>query len=103
LSDNREPLNDPCVIREAMGDLGSYVAPRTATERALAEIWRNALGMDRVGISDAFEDLGGDSVVAAVIFAQIEKILLVDIPTEMLIDASTVELLAREIDTLTNR
>jgi hypothetical protein len=37
----------------------------------LAEIWRRAFGMDCVGITDNYEDLGGDSLLAASIFVEL--------------------------------
>jgi natural product biosynthesis luciferase-like monooxygenase protein/amino acid adenylation domain-containing protein len=39
-----------------------FVAPRTATEKALAEVWAEVLGLERVGIHDNFFRLGGDSI-----------------------------------------
>ncbi|MFL6234245.1 MAG: SDR family NAD(P)-dependent oxidoreductase [Thermoanaerobaculia bacterium] len=47
-----------------------YVAPATATETALAEIWRGVLGLERVGAQDNFFDLGGDSVIGIQIVAR---------------------------------
>ena len=75
-----------------------YVAPRTQTERRLAVIWRNVLGMDRVGIEDSYNDLGGDSLIAAVIFARIEDLFGIDVPMATIIRASTIAKLAAEID-----
>jgi amino acid adenylation domain-containing protein len=44
-------------------DLGAeYVAPRTLEETALAEVWSEVLGVDRVGVHDNFFALGGDSI-----------------------------------------
>ncbi|MCY9369690.1 lichenysin non-ribosomal peptide synthetase LicA [Bacillus haynesii] len=39
-----------------------YKAPRTETEQLLADIWQEVLGIDRIGISDNFFALGGDSI-----------------------------------------
>ncbi len=40
-----------------------YVAPVTAAERALAEVWTEVLGVERVGTEDDFFRLGGDSIL----------------------------------------
>nr|QEO73980.1 AMP-dependent synthetase and ligase [uncultured bacterium] len=41
-----------------------YVAPRTDRETALAAIWTELLGLERVGVEDNFFELGGDSIVS---------------------------------------
>jgi acyl carrier protein len=83
--------------------LGAYVEPRSQTERALAEIWRRAFGMDCVGITDSYEDLGGDSLVAASIFAELEVNLGIKIPWASLVEARTIEQLAAVVDDLQRR
>jgi len=47
-----------------------YEAPRNEIENQIAAIWRDALGLDQVGIHDNFYELGGDSVVAIQIAAK---------------------------------
>jgi hypothetical protein len=37
--------------------------PRTEAENLMAALWREALGVDRVGIDDDFFDLGGHSLL----------------------------------------
>ncbi|MEP6934768.1 MAG: condensation domain-containing protein, partial [Nitrospirota bacterium] len=41
-----------------------YVPPRTAVEEALAGIWADLLGVERVGAEDNFFELGGDSILS---------------------------------------
>jgi amino acid adenylation domain-containing protein/non-ribosomal peptide synthase protein (TIGR01720 family) len=40
-----------------------FVAPSTPAEELMANIWAEALGVERVGIQDNFFDLGGDSII----------------------------------------
>jgi len=78
----------------------SYAGSRAPTERKLTEIWSTELAMDMVGITDKYEDRGGDSLLAASIFARIETTFGVHIPMYSLLDAPNLEQLARQIDRL---
>ncbi|HVR96558.1 MAG TPA: amino acid adenylation domain-containing protein, partial [Thermoanaerobaculia bacterium] len=53
-------LPEPEAVRPQLGS--DYVAPRTAEEAALAAVWAEVLGLDRVGVHDNFFALGGDSI-----------------------------------------
>jgi|CXWL01.1.fsa_nt_gi amino acid adenylation domain-containing protein/non-ribosomal peptide synthase protein (TIGR01720 family) len=48
----------------------SYQSPSTPVEGALAEIWAQVLGLDRVGIHDNFFEIGGDSIQSMRIIAK---------------------------------
>jgi acyl carrier protein len=91
---------DGLVLRQNFPLLDAYVPPRTATERLLAKIWADALGMDEVGVADSYESLGVDSLLAATIFAEMERTFRFPIPMASIIDAPTVELLAVQVDKL---
>ncbi|MEO3755182.1 amino acid adenylation domain-containing protein [Streptomyces sp. B6B3] len=52
---------------------GTFVAPRTPTERRVAEVWRQALGLERVGVRDGFFDLGGDSIRAVALVGALRE------------------------------
>jgi amino acid adenylation domain-containing protein/non-ribosomal peptide synthase protein (TIGR01720 family) len=41
-----------------------HVEPRSPVEKALAAIWQEVLGLERVGLDDNFFELGGDSIVS---------------------------------------
>ncbi|MEV4053508.1 non-ribosomal peptide synthase/polyketide synthase [Amycolatopsis sp. NPDC049688] len=49
------------------------VAPRTETERLLAEIWAGALGLPEVGVEDNFFELGGDSILSIRLVSEAAK------------------------------
>ncbi|MEU0885011.1 amino acid adenylation domain-containing protein [Lentzea sp. NPDC005914] len=51
-------------------DSTSYVAPGTDVERALAAVWSEVLGVERVGVHDNYFELGGDSIVSLQIVAR---------------------------------
>jgi acyl carrier protein len=97
-----EPLTPgtPFVIRREQLPLltRTYRAPRTPSEKRLAEIWRSALSLDQVGIDDRYVDLGGDSLIAAVIFSRIESELGAHLPMVTLDSAPTIADLAARID-----
>ena len=76
----------------------AYVAPQTATERTLADIWGAQLGVDNVGIHDRFFDLGGHSLLAVQLANEIHDRLQVDLPVLKLFQAPTVAALAIVVD-----
>jgi len=75
-----------------------YVAPRTVIEQRLAVIWQDVLRMDRVGIEDSYNELGGDSLHAAIIFTRIEDVFAIWLPMATLADRPTIAELAVEIE-----
>jgi amino acid adenylation domain-containing protein len=75
----------------ARPDLGApYAPPRSPVEAALAEIWAETLGLERVGIHDRFLDLGGDSLRAIEIISRVLNAFRVELPLRSLFDAPTV-------------
>jgi amino acid adenylation domain-containing protein len=73
-------------------------APSTATERRVAEIWSEALGIARVGAQDNFFELGGHSLLAVRIAARLAAVLGVPVAIRELFDCPTVAELAHRID-----
>jgi natural product biosynthesis luciferase-like monooxygenase protein len=71
-----------------------FVAPSTSVERALAEIWSAALGVERVGLHDNFLELGGHSLAAIEIAATVRRTFQVELPLEAVFEAPTVAELA---------
>jgi amino acid adenylation domain-containing protein len=93
---DRDALPDPEWDRTEVTD--ELVAPRTATEHQIAEIWSRTLGLERPpGVTESFFDLGGHSLMAVQLFAEIEGALGVRVPLATLFAGATIEHLASEV------
>ncbi|MFL6261096.1 MAG: amino acid adenylation domain-containing protein [Thermoanaerobaculia bacterium] len=70
-----------------------YAAPRDPVEEKLAGLWRELLGLDRVGVHDNFFELGGDSVLGIQLFSRARQLGL-QLTTSQLFERQTVAELA---------
>ncbi len=75
-------------------------APATETERLLVNLWKDAFRVEEVGRGSDFFDLGGDSLIAAVIGAGIHKVTGVELPLGAFLDHPELSALAAFIDNL---
>ncbi|UWQ92252.1 SDR family NAD(P)-dependent oxidoreductase [Rhodobacteraceae bacterium M382] len=71
-----------------------YKAPTNPVEETLAGFFTALLGVTEVGIHDSFFDLGGHSLIAVRLFAQIKRGFDVEFPISILFEAPTVAGLA---------
>ncbi len=76
----------------------AYVAPRNSIELKLAELWRQTLRVDRVGVRDSFFELGGDSVLGAQIVTRARQAFGVDLDLRDAFKAFTIEAIAERIE-----
>ena len=76
----------------------TYSAPSTVTERVLSELWAETFEVERVGIDDDFFSLGGDSLLAAGIFAKAARWTSKNIPLSLLFRGPTIREVARALD-----
>ncbi|ONI88959.1 non-ribosomal peptide synthetase [Actinosynnema sp. ALI-1.44] len=88
---DRRALPDPAI--EQTG----YVEPETAGERAIAGIWAELLGLERVGAHDNFFELGGDSILSIQVVSRIRAALGADVSARAVFDTPTVAGLAAGI------
>jgi acyl carrier protein len=78
-------------------DESDYVAPRDETERRLAAIWGDLLGIEDIGIHGNFFELGGHSLLATQVISRIQKAFDASVPLRTLFESPTVAELARRI------
>jgi amino acid adenylation domain-containing protein len=78
----------------------SFVAPRSAIEKKLADVWCEILGLERVGIHDSFFDLGGHSISATQIVIRLERIFDLDLSMATLLVNPTVAGMAEVIEAM---
>jgi hypothetical protein len=79
-------------------DTDRHVTPSTGTERYLAALWEELLGVDRVGATDDFFALGGHSLQAFRARHRIRRDLGVNISHADLLRTTVLCDLAQELD-----
>jgi thioesterase domain-containing protein/acyl carrier protein len=77
------------VSRDDLGLPVDYRAPATPREIAVADAFRAALNLDRVGMDDDFFDLGGDSVAATEIVLALEPLCGSELQPGLLVELAT--------------
>ncbi|MRH92450.1 amino acid adenylation domain-containing protein, partial [Nocardia sp. SYP-A9097] len=74
-----------------------YRAPSTPTEEVLASIYAQVLGLERVGVDDSFFDIGGNSLLAMRVVAEIHDAFDVRVAVRTLFQAPTVRALKEHL------
>jgi len=98
---DRRALPAPRADRSA--HLGTFVAPSTPTEMALARIFAAALGTSSISSDDNFFELGGHSLLAVQVVSRIEDRFALSLPLATLFQAPTVTRLGHHLDGLLSR
>ena len=98
LPQDAEGQIDRAELKDPFAPEDTHVEPETETEKVLAGIWQEILGIARVGLSDNFFDMGGHSLLAIRIVIRVDKAFGVRIDQSALI-MNTLEQIAMGIDT----
>ncbi|KEO82732.1 non-ribosomal peptide synthetase [Tumebacillus flagellatus] len=87
---------------DAKPELGrEYAEPETETEKLLAAIWSNVLGVEKVGARDSFFALGGHSILAMQVLARVKETTRAPLKLGDLFDHLTIRDLAAYLDEIT--
>jgi amino acid adenylation domain-containing protein len=90
---DRHGLPEPTSKRPLLEQ--TFLPPSNSVERKLVDLWRQVLGLDRVGIEDNFFDLGGDSVLATRLAGLTQQSTGVEIPVVKVFQYPKISLLAK--------
>jgi amino acid adenylation domain-containing protein len=80
------------------GEARSYVAPRTAIEKHLANTWSELLGIEKISIHDNFFEIGGHSLSAVRVLARVGREYGVDLHLQSFFNAPTIETFSRMLE-----
>lgn len=84
----------PAAAADVGRDRPASVAPRDRWEEQLVKIWEAVLGVTPIGVTDRFFDLGGHSLMALRVVAQIEALLGQRVSVTTLFQAQSIRELA---------
>jgi amino acid adenylation domain-containing protein len=93
---DRGALPEPDAAPATLED--EFAGPRTPTERAVAEIWAKVLDLERVARDDNFLEVGGHSLVAAQVMAQLRQRFGVRLPVRLLFEHPALSDFASAVD-----
>ncbi|MDB6016433.1 MAG: Amino acid adenylation protein [Pedosphaera sp.] len=82
--------------------ISAQALPQTQTEQIIANIWREVLQRGQVGLEDNFFDLGGNSLQLAHVQTRLHEHLNVDLPITRLFEFTTINALARHLNSQTD-
>jgi amino acid adenylation domain-containing protein len=74
------------------------VEPRSEIEELVAQVWREALKLEKIGVFDNFFELGGHSLLATRVIARLRNNFNIDLPLRKLFELPTIAGLAEHVD-----
>ncbi|HVF90509.1 MAG TPA: amino acid adenylation domain-containing protein [Blastocatellia bacterium] len=92
---DRRALPEPEAARPELEP--GYVAPHTAMEEVLAELWRDVLGIQKVGVNTNFFSLGGHSLLATQLITRVRDTFQVELPLKKFFENPTITGLAATV------
>jgi len=88
------------IRREDFGLAAPFMPAANAMERRLTSIWESVLDIGGLGVEDDYFELGGDSMIAVMLFAEMEDVFGPMPPLSTLLDCPTIRKLARHLEGL---
>lgn len=93
---DRKALPVPELKRPALDN--PYQAARDELEGHLVKIWEENIGIQGIGVTDNYFELGGDSLSGVLLFVQIEQVFKRRLPVSILLTHPTIEQLVEVLE-----
>ena len=74
-----------------------YIAPESKVEQVLVQLWAKRLGIARIGVEDNFIELGGDSMLALPLMADMREALQCELPLKALFSEQNIRAIANYV------
>ncbi len=92
------PVEGAGKVNKPIGNINEeYKAPSNKTEKLLAQIWQEILGVEKIGVNDDFFRLGGHSLTAVSIISRLRDRFHKHIPLQWIIENRTIAQLGKLI------
>ncbi|HEY6801977.1 MAG TPA: MupA/Atu3671 family FMN-dependent luciferase-like monooxygenase [Pyrinomonadaceae bacterium] len=91
---------DPIKIEPVSETLPLCGKPSSNTESLILDIWRDLFGLETIHPEDNFSDLGGNSLIALQLVAQLRSTFKIDLPLRVIFESQTASVLAARISEL---
>ncbi len=75
-----------------------YIAPRTDTQRVLADLWAQDIGVTQVGLHDNFFRIGGHSLIAMRTVARMHATFGTELPLSVIFESRNLEEAADQVE-----
>ena len=76
---------------------GDYAPPQNEVEAAMAALWEELFGLQRLGVNDNFFELGGNSLLGIQLISRVRKDFQIELPLNTLFESPTAAGLAAAI------
>jgi acyl transferase domain-containing protein/acyl carrier protein len=76
---------------------GDYVPPQNEVEAAMAALWEELFGLQRLSVNDNFFELGGNSLLGIQLISRVRKDFQIELPLNALFESPTAAGLAAAI------
>ncbi|WP_052700202.1 AMP-binding protein [Methylocucumis oryzae] len=94
---NRQALSQLAAKRQ---ESTVFIAPQTAMEQRIAELWQEILNLPQISIHDDFFDLGGHSLLAVRLLTALQQTFGVELSLSKLLQTPTISAMAKKLNTL---